>query len=178
MGEPRKMEPHGREAAMSTATSASTKDIWDKLSTASGIVAAILVPVAVALVGSWYSDALKERQIELNKAALNREWAQIGLSILRDANTKDNMRRWAIDLINKNSDLQMPEHIQDDFVNKGAVLPPAATPVLQGSPATPDYVPPPTPTDRVATMAAIKTLGIAHLLNRELTDGLADYHLP
>jgi hypothetical protein len=40
------------------------KDFWDKLSASSGMIAAILVPVAVAFVGAQYTASLKHQELE------------------------------------------------------------------------------------------------------------------
>lgn len=91
------------------------KDIWDKIAASSGIVAAILVPIAVAFVGAQYSAALKQRELEVSA---RREYVQIGLSILRDPGTKSDLRKWGTDIVNHYADVKMPEPTKD-ALNEG-----------------------------------------------------------
>jgi hypothetical protein len=160
-----------------SATDAKPKDVWDKLSALSGIIAAVLVPVVLALIGNWYSSALKERETALSEANFKREWVQLGLSILRDANTRDDARQWAVDIINFYSDVKMPRQTIVELVKQGAILP-AATPASgSAAPAAPGAGPPVTATDRVAMMDKLQTQGIRALLDRDLPAARAAYDL-
>ena len=158
----------------------SDKDIWDKLSTLSGVIAAVLVPLVIALVGNWYSAALKSREAALGEASFKRDWVQLGISILRDANTNDNTRKWAIDIINSYSDVKMSKNVVEDFVQHGAILPPAAQ-MAQAPIATTQNTPYSALTlgysDRVALMDTLQTRGIRNLLDHDFAGALAAYDL-
>lgn len=151
---------------MADTNDGSKKDAWDKLSSLSGFIAAVLVPIVIAFVGNWYSVALKERETELSKETSRREWVQVGLSILRDANTNDDMRKWAFDIINSNSSVKMPQTTEKIFVTQRAVLPAATQTRID---------PAASPTDRLATVNDLQTQAISALLKRDLPGALVAY---
>src|SRR3954463_5644388 len=96
------------------------KDIWDKMSASSGVIAAILVPVAVAFVGAQYSASLKQQELE---ATSRREYINIALSILRDPGTDDSLREWGTKIMNHYSDVEMSTAKKAAFNTGGQILP-------------------------------------------------------
>jgi hypothetical protein len=46
-----------------------TRDIWDKIPIISGLLAAVAVPVAIAVAGSWYTQANKEQELRISQQA-------------------------------------------------------------------------------------------------------------
>lgn len=162
---------------MDQANDNATKDVWDKLSALSGFIAAVLVPIVVALVGNWYSAALKDRETTLSEDTFKREWVQIGLSILRDANTTNNMREWTIAIINFYSkEVKIPRAAEKDLTTNGAVLPPAAQMSAQAVPTNTSGVPLVTSTERVAVMNRLQTQGIKSLIDRDFHGALEAYN--
>lgn len=75
---------------------------WQKVSVLAGVVAAVLIPVVLALVGSWTSTALKDQEIR-------GQFVQLAVSILQQPPTPENrsVREWAIDVINRYSDVPL-----------------------------------------------------------------------
>lgn len=73
-------------------------DPWEKLRTISSIIAAIVIPVAVAWVGNDFSKALKEREIQ-------GKFVELAVQILREEPSKqaEGLRDWATEVLNKYS---------------------------------------------------------------------------
>ena len=73
---------------------AKSKDTWDKMSAMSALLASVLVPLVLALVGNAYTYALKQSENRV-------KYTELAISILKDkptAETQD-VRSWAIDVI-------------------------------------------------------------------------------
>lgn len=98
------------------------KDIWDKSSVLAALLASVLVPIVIALVGHAYTSALKEAENRV-------KYTELAISILKEKPAKDNndVRAWAVDVINKYSGVPMDANvrkqllgsrlIQSDFTN-------------------------------------------------------------
>lgn len=142
------------------------KDTWDKLSSLSGILAAVLVPIVITVVGNGYSAALKERETELSRETSKREWVQVGLSILRDKNSTDDLRKWAFDVINLNSSVGMPQTTEKLFVEQRASLPAVSQTRIEPAAAS---------TDRLALVNDLQSQGMSALLKRDLPNALVAY---
>lgn len=99
------------------------KDVWDKLSTLSGVLAAILVPLAVALVGSWYTAAIKERELQLSREISRREWVQVGLDILRDPDVEPSLRKWGVKIVSEYGGIKIEEEVKEALATGKATLP-------------------------------------------------------
>jgi len=69
---------------------------WEKLRVVSGVVAAVLVPIAIALAGQFFSTALRERETQL-------KYVELAVGVLREKPSPETteIRSWAIDLVNK-----------------------------------------------------------------------------
>lgn len=154
---------------MDSTLNGSRKDIWDKVSASSAIVAAILVPVAVAFVGAQYSSALKQRELDVTS---KREYVQIGLSILRDPNTSDNLRKWAASIINHYSDVPMPDDTLKAFTQQGQILPPAQQAITALGTGISTSV---ADTGKVARIGSLQTKGINALLNKDIKEATQAY---
>ncbi len=79
-----------------------------RLSALAGIVAAVLVPLAIALFGHFYGAALKERELQGQFVAL-------AVAILREPPQSDTtraLRGWAIDVVNRYSGVTLPETLR------------------------------------------------------------------
>jgi hypothetical protein len=86
---------------------------WEKAKIVSVILATVVIPLAVALVGNWYSKALKEREIQVR-------YVEIALEILSKEPTEKNtyLRQWAIDVIDFYSDIKVPKEARDELVRE------------------------------------------------------------
>ena len=80
------------------APTANKADPWEKLRTISSVIAAIVIPVAVAWVGNDFSKALKEREIQ-------GKFVELAVQILREEPSKQaaGLRDWATEVLNKYS---------------------------------------------------------------------------
>lgn len=64
------------------------KDVWDKIQSLAPLVASILVPLAVAFVGSSYASAMKNSENQI-------KYVELAVSILRSEPTQAQGRRVA-----------------------------------------------------------------------------------
>ena len=89
------------------------KDGWDKLAVVSALVASVLVPVAIALVGHFYTSAIKQ-------AENNVKYTELAISILKENPTDENdeVREWAVDVINEYSGVSMSADVRAQLVGK------------------------------------------------------------
>lgn len=73
-----------------------TKDVWDKLRAAAPMVASVLVPVAVAFIGSEYNRAIKDSENRV-------KYVEAALGVLTSKPTDETaaLRTWAMDLLDK-----------------------------------------------------------------------------
>ena len=99
------------------------KDFWDKISTLSGVLAAVLVPLAIAVVGQEYSSAIKERELRLSDEDSKRQWVQLSLDILRDPNSSTGLREWAIDVVEKQGVPPFTDQLKNALKKGNEILP-------------------------------------------------------
>jgi hypothetical protein len=147
-----------------------TRDIWDKIPIISGLLAAVAVPVAIAVVGSWYTQANKEQELKLSQQAANKEWVQIGIDILRDPNVAPSIRKWGIQIVSRYGGIQIDEDVKD-ALTEGAVLPQSS--VQQA--ALPADAAMASTTGRVAAIGQLQEKGISALLAKDLDGASAAY---
>lgn len=105
---------------------------WQKLEVVSKVVAAILIPLAVAYLGNQVATSNKQRDsetkfVELATAILSREPGA--------SQTQENksLRRWAVDVINRFSGVPMSEATVEALIQTTAL--PQVTPVVAATPA-------------------------------------------
>ena len=96
-----------------------TKDSWDKLEQLSRILAAILIPVILAIVGNWYTSAIKQRELDAR-------FAEVALGILARPPTGTDaadrsVREWAARLVSRYSGLPLGEEATRSVVDKTAI---------------------------------------------------------
>lgn len=108
---------------------------WQKLEIISKILAALLIPLAVAYLANQVATANKQREsetkfVELATAILSKE---PGVNQGKDS---ANLRRWAVAVIDRFSGVPMPEETADALIQSTA-LPSIASPAAGGSPADP-----------------------------------------
>jgi hypothetical protein len=84
-------------------------DKWEKIK----IIITALIPVVIALVGHWYSQALKEREVQAR-------FVELGVSILQTPPSEEskNLRQWAIKVLDKYSGIPMGNETTQELVNK------------------------------------------------------------
>lgn len=159
------------------------KDAWDKLSVLSALLASVLVPISVAVVGNWYTAAIRDREVaisdrdqKIRQATFEREWVQLGLEILRDPDTAPNIRAWGVQIISRYAEVPMEEDVKT-ALTEGAVLPESTIMQFQAVPGVQQQLlaPLPSTTSRVQAMDQLQTRGVEALLDRDLEGALAAY---
>lgn len=135
---------------------------WEKKLTAiSGLLASVLVPIALGLIGHFYSNAETNSQNAITQREQDREWVQIALDILRDPETDRALKVWAVDIINSRSHVKLEESAKNAVLDGGATIPlPTDAPTTSA---------------RVAEMGTIQSEGVAAALARDLPRAIKAY---
>jgi tetratricopeptide (TPR) repeat protein len=80
---------------------------WAKMQVLSGF----LMPVAVVVIGSLYTNALKQQEILLTETVKGQEtklkYIELATGILRQQDNDESTRSWALEIINKYSDVKL-----------------------------------------------------------------------
>jgi hypothetical protein len=166
-------------------TEPQSKDFWDKLSTFSALLAAVLVPLAVAFVGHWYTAAIQ-------KDTSKRAWTQIGIDILRDPGSTLGFREWAIELVEKEGDRPFSDKVRAALTLGRKVLPQSSAGQQTSAVRRPKVVQQPnavrrpeavqapmfdwvSSSNRVAEVDKLQELGISALLKRDIAGAVKAY---
>jgi hypothetical protein len=159
------------------------RDAWGKLSVLSGFLASVLVPIAIAVVGNWYTNAIKDRETtiserdqKIRQETFDREWVQLGLEILRDPDTKPNIRKWGVQIVSHYAEVKMEDDVKD-ALTAGAVLPEATAvqvPIQQSALQSDGTVA--TATSRTRALEQIQNRGVEALLAKDLDGAIAAYN--
>ena len=93
-----------------------SKDMWDKMSALSALLASVLVPVVLAVVGNAYTNALKQAENRVR-------YTELAISILKDEPTSEtqDVRAWAIDVINQYSGVPMNAQVKSQLLGSRLV---------------------------------------------------------
>jgi hypothetical protein len=80
------------------------------------IVAAVVIPVAVVIVGQEYSRAVKQREIEA-------KYVELAIGILRSppADEAFDIRAWAVEVVNSHSGVKLTELQREDLIRTGTL---------------------------------------------------------
>ncbi|WP_224962574.1 hypothetical protein [Geomonas subterranea] len=105
------------------------KDFWDKAK----IFSSALVPIVVALVGYNYNNALKEKEIIQKEKEFSLKNIEVAVGILTASPSKENqdLREWAINTVNKYSEIKMSTAVKKLLKEK-----PLPKPVYKENPVT------------------------------------------
>lgn len=84
---------------------------WEKLKPISALIASVFVPLAVVMIGSWYSSALKESEIQVR-------YVELAVGILKESPSEEkaNMRKWAVDVVNNYSEIKLDGKAQEELL--------------------------------------------------------------
>src|SRR5260221_5804301 len=84
---------------------------WHRINAISGLIAAVGIPLVLALVGHLYTNALKEREIQSR-------FVELALNILKELPSENNrnLRDWALKVVNKYSGVPLGAEAQKDLV--------------------------------------------------------------
>lgn len=88
------------------------KDGWDKAKAASGLVASVLIPIALAFIGHWSTDALKAREISV-------KYTELAIRVLSQPATEKNrpLREWATDVLNDHSGVSIKKDTKEFLID-------------------------------------------------------------
>lgn len=95
-------------------------NVWQKLEVLSKVIAALLIPLAIAWLGNVVSLSNKQRDAEI-------KFVEIASAILRDKPASDqgaesrSLRSWAVDVLNKYSGVKMSAEAQAALVQSQAL---------------------------------------------------------
>lgn len=108
---------------------------WQKLEAISKVIAAIFIPLAVAYLGNQVASANKQRDtetkfVELATAILSKEPAA------NQTSEHQNLRKWAVDVINRFSGVPMSSETAQALVQTTA-LPQVTPPAAAAAPSDP-----------------------------------------
>lgn len=97
MQPPSRFKRASREAAVPR-----SKDIWDKLPPLSALIASVLVPIALAVIGNSYATAMKEAENRV-------KYTELAIGILKEKPSPDTqgVREWAINVASQYSGVAM-----------------------------------------------------------------------
>jgi hypothetical protein len=78
--------------------------VWEKLRVSATVISAVLIPVVVAIIGYYVNTAIKGDELSL-------KYVELAVSVLQDTprDETENLRNWAIDIINNYSDVRLSE---------------------------------------------------------------------
>lgn len=150
------------------------KDYWDKLKIISGILASILVPLAIGLTGHWVTSAYQKQESNLKDREFARKWIEISLDILRakDEGDQKNLRAWAINVINhyvENDAIKISAELREDLeTNKSNVPPPSITTQAQVQAMVPSDN-----QTRIDQVTAQESVALRHLIDKDITQAVA-----
>jgi len=88
-------------------TSTQPKDKWDKMQAAAALIASVFVPLAVAFVGSSYSNAMKEAENKLR-------YVELAIGILRAEPNRETLalRGWAVEVLSSQSSVPLSDEVK------------------------------------------------------------------
>lgn len=88
-------------------------EVMKDASTIAAAVAAIFIPVVLAVIGNLYTTAMKTHEIQLR-------YIELAIKLLGDQPKSETaeIRRWATNVINQYSDVKLPSSAQKEFVEQ------------------------------------------------------------
>ncbi|QIL75868.1 tetratricopeptide repeat protein [Hymenobacter sp. HDW8] len=85
-------------------------DNWDKLKTISGLIASVLIPVVLAIIGNNFSNAIKEREIQA-------KYVELAINILNQETDKnERTKSWAVKIINEYSSVKIDSLTENEII--------------------------------------------------------------
>ena len=83
---------------------------FEKTRIVSNLAATILIPLAIALVGNWYTSAIKQKE-------LSAKYVELAIKILNKEPSEgsEEIRQWAIKIINTYSEVKIPEQLKGNW---------------------------------------------------------------
>lgn len=108
-------------------TSHQSSDWPKKIQEWTPLLATVIIPVALALATGWVSTAIKEREVQARYVEL-----AIGILSQEPSKQTENIRKWAIQVINFYSDVKIGDETREELLREKlqSTIKPATTPVL------------------------------------------------
>ncbi|MEB3231175.1 MAG: hypothetical protein VKJ64_09205 [Leptolyngbyaceae bacterium] len=90
---------------------------WQKVQILSNLIASILIPTVIAIVGNVVNTSLKDQELKLS-------YIQLATAILNEKPTSENqnLRQWAVDIVNYYSVVALPEAAQRELKSVPLIL--------------------------------------------------------
>jgi hypothetical protein len=87
------------------------KDIWDKLSSIAGLIASVLIPIVVVVIGNEYSATIRYSENSV-------QYTELAIKVLDNQPTEENrnLRLWAIDILNLYSGVNINEGAKKELL--------------------------------------------------------------
>jgi tetratricopeptide (TPR) repeat protein len=97
------------------------------ISTLSGLIAAVVIPVVIALVGNAYTRAIREREIQ-------GRLVELAIGILKEMPDEENreVRSWAVDVVDQFSGVRFPTKAKADLVERVSLPAPLTSAEYRG----------------------------------------------
>lgn len=91
-------------------------NIWKKIEIVAFALAALATPIIVAFVGHWYSQSMKEREVQC-------KFVELSVEILRTNPTEEtkNLRDWATQILDKYSGVPITPKTREELVKLGPI---------------------------------------------------------
>jgi hypothetical protein len=95
---------------------------WQGLNALSGLLAAVLIPIVIAIMGYRYTSALKEREIQSH-------FVELALSVLKEPPRAENraVRQWAVRVVDEYSGVALGETASRELLDSVSLPTPAST---------------------------------------------------
>lgn len=86
-------------------------DFWERLKIGSGVIAAVVIPLALAYIGNKYSSAIKERELQ-------GRFVELATDILREEPVDQNkaLRNWATKVIDEYSGVKLTDDARNELI--------------------------------------------------------------
>ncbi len=87
-------------------------DLWKKITIIGTLVASIAIPLAIALIGHWYTSSLKEKEFGVR-------YVELAISILSEEPQEhtQGIRKWAIDVVSAHSIVKISDEAKTQLLN-------------------------------------------------------------
>lgn len=92
------------------------KDIWDKITAASALIASVFIPIVLAVIGNSYSSAIKQSENSV-------KYTELAISILKEKpiDETQHIRDWAIEVVNQYSGVPMSAKVKEQLLRSRLV---------------------------------------------------------
>ena len=96
------------------------QEALNKLQSVATILSAVAIPIVIAVVG-W------QVQSSMSSESIKKDYVQMAIGILRDESKRNDeqMRRWAVDVLNKNSPVPFSRDLQDKLAQGAMIVAPS-----------------------------------------------------